>query len=372
MCNAKIMARRAVDVGAVLAWAAEKGLLVVWGSLTTHHTAETRLKKPAWIPADPYDVDPGKLRERFNPATRGSRYRSKLEQPFGLLEVQTNAWAYLASGREWKDLQAVEMVEVDGHAERCPSDCATVHTEARDSGGPGIVGTIRAAEITTGANGWHPHFHPIILVRGDAALAARVAGVVVDRWVKGVRRTGHRADFGNGAQQMRVLSPERSFSELSNYVTKGTYRADKLALEATHSQGKTSNNRHGKGRAAATDSHWSLLQRAESGDMSVISAWWHLEEATHGHRIITWSRGIRDFAGLGDETTDEQEAAKELGTAEDVVCIITSDGWAQVRDHPGALALILDSLAAGGWIALREVLNALEIDYCTLDELVPA
>lgn len=376
MCNAKIMARRAVELGAVLAWAAEKKLLVVWGSLTTHHTVESRLRKPAWVPADPFDVDPGPLRDRFRPVPRGSdvrspgsKYRSKRDQPFGLLDVQTAAWAYLASGREWRDLQAVDMVPVDGHAERCPSGCTTVHEEAIDSGRDGIVGIIRAAELTTGSNGWHPHFHPIVLVRGDAKLASRVASVVVNRWVKGVRRAGHRADFGNGAQRMSVLSPERSFVELSQYVTKGTYRPQNLAMEATYSQGKTVNNKHGKGRQARTDSHWSLLQRMESGDMDVVAQWWHLEESTHGHRIITWSRGVRAFAGLGVETSDEDEAAKEIGTAEDTVCVITAAGWADVRDHPGALALILDALAAGGWIALREVLNALEIEYQTLDEL---
>lgn len=371
MCNAKIMAQRAVEVGAVLAWAAAHELFVVWGSLTTHHTTESRLRKPSWLPADPFDVDPGPLVERFDHKRGGSKYRSHRDDPFGLLDVQTNAWAYLASGREWKDLQAVELVELDGHPEGCPSSCDTTHRVPVDSGGPGIVGTIRAAELTTGSNGWHPHFHPIILVRGDAKLAARVASVVVDRWVKGVRRAGHRADYGNGAQQMRVLSAEGSFDALNSYVTKGTYRPDKLALEATHSQGKTVNNRHGKGRAAKTDSHWSLLVAAETGELEPIAKWWHLEESTHGHRIITWSRGLRDFAGVGLEATDEEIAAREVGTAEDTVCIITAEGWRAIRDQPTVLAVILDTLAAGGWTALREVLDALEIEYTTLDELIP-
>ena len=376
VCNAKIMAQRALEVGAVLAWAAEHHYLVVWGSLTVHHTADSRLRKEGWLPADPFDVDPGPLPDRFRPVPRGdrvrepgSKYRSHRDQPFGLLDVKTNAWAYLASGRTWKDLQAVEMVEMDGHPEGCPSSCTTVHKVAVDTGRDGIVGTIRAAEITVGSNGWHPHFHPIVIVRGSAALAGKVAEVVVRRWVEGVRRTGHRADYGNGAQKMTVLASENSFHLLNQYVTKGTYRPDKLALEATHSQGKTDLNRHGKGRAAATQSHWAILNEAETGDVASISKWWHLEEASHGHRIITWSRGIRDFAGLGVEATEEEIAAREVGTAEDTVCVITAEGWAMVRDHPGVMAEILDMLAQGGWAALRQLLGNLEIPFHTLDEL---
>ena len=31
----------------------------------------------------------------------------------------------------------------------------------------GIVGTIRSMEVTHGLNGWHPHLHVLVFVRGD-------------------------------------------------------------------------------------------------------------------------------------------------------------------------------------------------------------
>lgn len=371
MCNAKIMAQRAIEIGALLAWATAQGFFVVWGSLTTHHTRETLLRKPRWMPADSYDVDPGPLFARWElqDDRYTSKYRSHLDPAWGLLDVQTKAWAYAASGREWQGLQAIDYVEADGHPEGCPSDCTTLHRVPVDSGRDGIIGILRAAELTVGGNGWHPHFHPIVLVRGSRALAQRVADTIVRRWVAGVRRTGHRADLDNGAQQMKVLAPERAHDELASYVTKSTYRPDRLGFEAAWSQGKATWNKHGKGRAAATLSHWSLLAEVESGDMEHVALWWHLEEATKGHRALTWSRGVRELAGLGNESTDEDIAAREIGTVEDTVCVITAEGWRAVRDHPGMLALILDTLADGGFTALRLVLDAYGIEHLTIDEL---
>lgn len=370
MCNAKIMAQRAIEIGAVLVWAALNDLYVVWGSLTTHHTRDTRLRKGRWMPADSYDVDPGPLYTRWvlDMPDRTSGYRSNLDPAWGLLDVQTKAWAYLASGREWKSFQAIDYVETDGHPEGCPSDCTTIHRVPVDSGRDGIVGVLRAAELTVGGNGWHPHFHPIVLVRGSRALAERISTAIVTRWVAGVRRTGHRAD-NNGAQQMKVLSPEGAHDELAGYVTKATYRPDRLGFEAAWSQGKSTWNKHGKGRAAETLSHWAILADMENGDMEHVALWWHLEEATKGHRALTWSRGVRELAGLGDEPTDEDIAAREIGTVEDTVCVITASGWREVRDHPGMLALILDTLSAGGFTALRIVLDSYGIEHMTIDEL---
>ena len=47
-----------------------------------------------------------------------------------------------------------------------------------------LAGTIRSVEITHGMNGWHPHLHALVYVRGDPG-AEGLAALAVDvrsRW----------------------------------------------------------------------------------------------------------------------------------------------------------------------------------------------
>lgn len=292
VCNSKIMARRALEVGAALTWAAVEGHTVLWGSLTCRHDADTPL---GW-----------------------------------LLDVQRSAWRHVVSSRLWR---------AGGHR----------------------LGYVRAAEITIGNNGWHPHFHPLIITRLQDAAARGHAAAILDRWVEGVHRAGGEAIL-DGGQQLKPVTGVELFDTLTGYVTKATYDYQKLALETVWSQGK-----YGRGRLRETVSHWSLLRAIEQGLADEAERWADLEEATHGHRMITWSRGLRALAGLGDEADDETVAAEEVGTVDDTVCFLTPDGWDQVRRSPGLMANILDVQEAYGWGVLSGLLDVHGIEYFTLE-----
>jgi len=290
VCNSKVMARRALEIGAVLAWAQSKGYRVIWGSLTAHHTLETPLHD--------------------------------------LLTVQRSAWRYMANGNAWRNAF-------------------------------GVVGYIRAAELTDGANGWHPHFHPLIVWKGSAAAGRDFAGKVTARWVEGVKLAGGSAMGGN-AQHLEVLEPAAAFTALAGYVTKSQY-TEGLALEAVWSQGKSGN------RDKATQSHWTLLSAISQGLADEVDRWEEVETATKGHRMIAWSRGLRRLAGIGDERSDETLAAEEMGTADDTVCFLTGQGWAIVQAQ-GSAAELLNVVEQSGWSGLRAWLKERGIDWLTRDE----
>lgn len=336
------MARRAIEIGAALLWAGNTERHVIWGSLTCRHNASSDLEE--------------------------------------LLRIQREAWRFVVSDRRWRDAGATATVPHvhAGCADDCPLDhdhsgCPASCEKKRDAvllPRDGRAGYIRAAELTIGGNGWHPHFHPLIIWQGTAVQAAAFAALVVALWVEGVELAGGEAQR-DGAQQLRVVTGVRVYEELSRYVTKATYNSVKpkavidsqrFALEAVWSQGKT-----GRGRDAETVTHWSLLAAIARGEADEAARWLELEEATAGHRMITWSRGLRAFAGVGEEVSDEEEAAKEVGTADDTVCFITTDGWYSIRDRPEVLALILATLEAGGWPALRVILDAYRVEYFVLE-----
>lgn len=323
VCNAKVMAQRALEIAVALSWAEAEGLHVLFGALTVRHNANSDLED--------------------------------------LLELQRRAWDSVVSGRRWRSGSATTTVPAD-HRPTCSSDCDVKHRRSVDTGGPGRVGYIRAAEITIGRNGWHPHFHPIVLVRGSKREAQRVAESIVTEWVHGVEAAGGEAR-SVGGQMMKVLPPAVAFENIVGYVTKQTYsRTQRLALEAVWSQGKKS-----RGRAHSTAPHWSILEELARGEFAQIGRWDELEAAVEGHRMITWSRGLRDFAAVGVEAEDADIAACEVGTADDTVCFITPTGWEAIRDEPVQLTGYLDLLRSSGWAAVRAQLVADSVDFFELE-----
>lgn len=335
VCNAKIMASRAVELGLVLAWASARGYHVIWGSLTMRHNYLTPLD---WM-----------------------------------LQAQRDAWAFVVGSKTWRAHSATTTVQ-HVHDSQCAkvgcqgdhahnSDCAARCDRRRDqvlTSSAGRVGYVRAAELTTGENGWHPHFHPVIIYRGTKVAAQAFADQVVALWVEGVERTEGAEARAIGGQLLRVVSGVDVFNELTGYITKGTYDHAKLALETTWSQGKT-----GRGRVKGTVSHWDLLARIAlaQADWDAFDDWQELEESMGGHRMLMWSRGLRQFAGLGLELTDEQLADAEVGTKDDSVCFITAEGWLAIRDDHELLASILDLVESSGWVGLRPYLDLVGVDY---------
>lgn len=323
VCNAKVMARRAVDVGAALTWASVEGIQVIWGSLTSRHNAQSDLRE--------------------------------------LLDIHREAWRLVGKTRAWKISNATRQVP-HRHHERCESECAR-RLDFIDTGARGRVGYIRASELTIGRNGWHPHFHPIIFYRGTPDQAQRFADALVREWVYGVEAAGGDARV-EGSQQLRVLDSASAFDALSGYITKATYEPSALALETVWSQGKK-----GRGRARETVAHWQLLAEIGKGLADDVERWEQLEESINEHRMITWSRGLRSIVGIGaDEKTDEEIAAEEVGTKDDTLVFLGRQGWLMIRDNYMA-AQLLDVVEDGGMLGLRLYLDARGIPYMNAEEM---
>jgi hypothetical protein len=300
VCNAKIMARRADEVRAVLEWARAAGYKVLWGAVTLRHERGDELAE--------------------------------------LLRIQTVAWRSVVQSKFWSKSGVVDAFPHECTA-ACQLTCERVN-DYRLSEREGRVGYIRAAELTHGGNGWHPHFHPIILYRGTDAAASAYAASVEALWIERVKRAGGVA--ASAGNRVRLLTGDDWDSTLSRYVTKAVFDLDSIAMEATWSQGKAGHSRAGK-----TQSHWSLLTSAGNGNKRAGHMWRELERATAGRRMITWSRGIRRFAGLLDEVPDEEVAAEELGTVEDTIAVFSRDSWGRIRDEPYRLCGMLEAAEAG-------------------------
>jgi hypothetical protein len=183
----------------------------------------------------------------------------------------------------------------------------------------GLFGWVRALEVTHGLNGFHPHYHVVVIVdeQDDDRINAW-AGEVYARWSRALGRRGRKTVAE--AFDCTILAPGANPEDIARYVSK-------LSKEATMSFAKDG---RGGGR--------SLFQVAsdalETGDAEDFAVWFEWEETMPGKRAQTWSKGLREWAEL-EETTDEEEAAKEHAGVP--ILALPRQSWRVVRHEAWVL-----------------------------------
>ena len=222
-----------------------------------------------------------------------------------------------------------------------------------DADGAGLVGWVRAVEVTQGKNGWHVHVHALLI--WDSTLPDEEADIIGQRmwqrWTRAVRRKGfdsllRSADGKRVGVDVRKASLDpaaQGGTGLHEYFTK-------LAHEVTGGQAKLA---QGQGRTP-----FQLLDRAVLGLADDVELWHEWESASKGRRQMEWSRGRRDlraWAGLGDEETDEEIAGAELDGPD--LLLLYPESWQTLRQSPEQVCDLFDAAERGGFDAARQLLD---------------
>jgi hypothetical protein len=213
----------------------------------------------------------------------------------------------------------------------------------------GIVGSIRALEVTHGANGWHPHFHILNFHNrplGRSWLA--LAGTFKGRWAHTISQAGRYASYEHGCD-VRM-----SNEAIADYVAKfGREPMWTAAHEMTKSPTK------GGYQGGRTPRQ--LLEDYARGDKEAGLLWRVYAIEIHGQRQLVWSRGLRKLLGLEPELSDE-EIAEEQSDVAVILATLTPYQWKVVlgNDARGELAQVLTTGDAG---AVLEFLEGLGVEF---------
>jgi len=203
----------------------------------------------------------------------------------------------------------------------------------------GLLGTIRAAEVTHGVNGWHPHLHPLHLFARPVSVGDvwRLHAAQERAWIASAVRQGLDAPSGL-AQHLHAVTGDAS-GVLGDYFAKATFGAARVGWELTSTQTKTATRSSGS-------TPWDLLHAVhQDGDGDALALWQHYERGSKGKRALTWSRGLRALVGLDSEASDDEIATAELGSDADTGFTITD--WAAVRHDPRLGARLLGVIDGG-------------------------
>jgi hypothetical protein len=209
----------------------------------------------------------------------------------------------------------------------------------------GLKGTIRALEVTTGVNGWHPHFHALLFLDGGLS-PSEVQQILTPRWQAVAQSCG--LPCPSNAHGCRVDDGQKAAS----YIAKGST----WGLESELTKGHQKRGRGGQ------RTPWDLLRDYLVGDKQAGALFRAYAEAFHGRRQLRWSVGLKARLGIG-EISDEELANKPEEVPALLLARITDDQWCAVlRLHFEAVLLDFAETDPDG---LRAFLITLEHRRCT-------
>lgn len=175
-----------------------------------------------------------------------------------------------------------------------------------------IVGTVSALELTHGRNGWHPHGHILMVVRGDPAAAFQQVNGLRAGWLASLDGAGLHG--GKAAWQLQDASAAGA------YIAKWG-AAEELALHGAKS-----------GRNGAR-TPFAILGDGRDGDRQSTALFAEYAAAMVGRRQLVWSNGLKALFGIGE--TSDADAAQEAEPA-DVPSLETLRTWAASGDWRNA------------------------------------
>jgi hypothetical protein len=220
----------------------------------------------------------------------------------------------------------------------------------------GILGHIRAFEVTHGVNGWHPHLHTVMCLRGRATAqaAAELQDSMLVRWNRWFARNNWPLAAPGIGVKIKVV---RTLDDLAQYMTKvqegslGRYQATTYAgWEMARSDMKLA-------REHTSRTPFEIFaDYGNTGLVEYLDRWHEYEQGMKGRSAIRWSPGLRGLLLPGRvELSDEEVAATEQEGV--TVALISHSLWRLLERHRGLSAELLDAVERGGFSEILALLT---------------
>lgn len=152
---------------------------------------------------------------------------------------------------------------------------------------PVFVGSVTASEVTHGRNGWHPHFHEILVLDCPPADALALVEGLRSAWLSCLQAFG--------------LSGADAAFQVQSAQAAGAYVAKFGAAEELALQGSKRGRNGSRGP-------WQLLNDARDGDAQAAAIWAEYALAFRGRRQLVWSPGLKARFSVAEVPDDEAAA----------------------------------------------------------------
>lgn len=189
----------------------------------------------------------------------------------------------------------------------------------------GVVGYIRAVEVTHGRSGWHPHLHLLVLTNGDVGADTRRAFTawLRHRWVAYCAKRDWKGTEGRyGVNIQDVVSADavaRYIGKVQDAVGGERIMGHELARADLKSGRRKGITPFGMLEEHATAS--------ETRRVQIEALWREYERETKGLSALRWSPGLRDRLDVLEKSDREILEDLNLGDNQRTVCLIPAADW---------------------------------------------
>lgn len=215
----------------------------------------------------------------------------------------------------------------------------------------GIIGSIKALEITHGEHGWHPHVHELAFTTMPPTLPdmTDIKNELQFRWIKRVHKHGYAASKKHAVQ---ITSEHATTDE---YVSKFGLEDDEHEWTAADELARAS-SKNARGKKGRTP--FRLLEDYGFGD--VKAGWLFVEYATamKNKMQLQWSRGLRAALAL-DEIVTDSEAIETEADGMELLIMLSSEDWRAIA-KAGKQAAVMVLARHGDASGIRELCNILK------------
>ena len=165
----------------------------------------------------------------------------------------------------------------------------------------GIIGMIRALEVTHGGNGWHPHLHVVLLLSGQAREweAERLGEFIYLRWARFIEKDG----FGECSKQAFSFKKAYSTKEVGDYLTKHG-AGEEVARKAWGVDAELTKPAFKTGKSNGSRTPWQILQDAANGCKQSCALFREYGEAFKGAQQLTWTAGLKALYCVEDNSDE--------------------------------------------------------------------
>lgn len=203
-------------------------------------------------------------------------------------------------------------------------------------------GVVRSTEVTVGrANGWHPHLHELLFVRGKLTDDERLQ--LRSNWVRLLLKVG-LGDPSKLTDMMEHALDIRGGQKAADYLAK-------FGREETWGLSSELTIRHAKVGKADGDTMkpFALLGLSADGDEWARARFVEYVDAFAKRRLITWTQTLRKELGMGEEVPDAELPEEEL-VPETAAADLTLEQFSVVNSRR-AMGQLLELVALCCWAA---------------------
>lgn len=211
----------------------------------------------------------------------------------------------------------------------------------------GVIGSIKATEITYGENGWHWHTHFLLIHTNKNNLTnERLA----EQWIGFCRKAGFEINNDTAKDMMRYSVDVIRDCHATTYLTKAGLGSWGVDREISSNASK-----HGRNGGKTP------FELVDAGEYWLFREYL---EATKGKRQLFWSRGLKKMFGITEKS--DEELVEETEECSEVLAIIPPVSWsAIVRDWLQVELLAVAEL--GGRKAVLQWFQERGLEICLPD-----